>query len=109
MNTWIRAVFALGLGVGLIYLAYTIHLHLGFTSFLVKSKDFENESLLIILLSWVWSSVPVALLWCSFTFVGATWGLRLPATRLIAVAVGLIALASLLAVVIGLLWPVTKI
>ena len=108
VNGWLRGIFAIALLGGLIYLAYAINLHVQLTRVILMHKDFRDESSLVVLLSWIWSSVPVALLWCCLAFYALTLGMGFRLTRVVVLAVGLIALASVLTVVVALMLPVRK-
>ena len=108
MNMWIRWIFALALLLGVIYLIDQVRFQIQFTRFILNDPATKSEPY-IIPIAWIWSPIPLALLWCSAAFYGVTWGMNFPKTRLIILGVGVVAASVLVAFILSLvLIPVQK-
>jgi hypothetical protein len=108
MNIWIRWILALALLLGVIYVIGQIRVQIQLTRFLLNDPATRSEPYLIPI-AWIWSPVPIALLWCSAAFYGVTWGIDYPKTRLVILGVGVLAASVLVAFVLSLvLIPLQK-
>lgn len=108
MPVWLRWISGIALAAGLVYLTRHVSVQIELTRFLLQDPEARREPY-ILPIAWIWSPIPIAILWCSVAFYGLTAGTGLRRTRLAVLGVGLTAICVLIAFILSLMLPVSRV
>jgi hypothetical protein len=108
MPAWLRWIFGAAFVAGIVYLTWRVSAQIEFTRFLLQDPEIRRERHMLPI-AWIWSSIPVAILWCSVAFYGLTAGTGWRVTRLAVLGVGITAICILIAFILSLMLPVSRV